>query len=70
VTRLIEVDAPALLLAGTDDAIVDADAVAAAGERLSRGTVVTMPADHFSVLGDDFEGAVGHQLSFLRDALE
>jgi hypothetical protein len=29
-----------------------------------------MPADHFSVLGDDFEGAVGHQLSFLRDALD
>ncbi|ELZ33087.1 alpha/beta hydrolase [Halorubrum distributum] len=70
VTRLDEIDAPTLLLAGTDDAIVDADSVAAAGERLSRGTVVTMPADHFSVLGDDFEGAVGHQLSFLRDALE
>ncbi|WP_424015849.1 alpha/beta hydrolase [Halorubrum xinjiangense] len=70
VTRLDEIDAPTLLLAGTDDAIIDADSVAAAGERLSRGTVVSMPADHFSVLGDDFEGAVGHQLSFLRDALE
>ncbi|TKX53306.1 alpha/beta fold hydrolase [Halorubrum sp. SP3] len=70
VTRLDKIDAPTLLLAGTDDAIVDADSVAAAGEGLSRGTVVTMPADHFSVLGDDFEGAIGHQLSFLRDALE
>ena len=70
VTRLDEVDAPTLLLAGTDDAIVEADSVATAGERLSRGTVVTMPADHFSVLGEEFEGAVGHQLSFLRDALE
>ncbi|MYL15551.1 alpha/beta hydrolase [Halorubrum distributum] len=70
VTRLDEIDVPTLLLAGTDDEIVDADSVAAAGERLSRGTVVTMPADHFSVLGEDFEGAVGHQLSFLRDALE
>jgi alpha-beta hydrolase superfamily lysophospholipase len=70
VTRLDEVDAPTLLLAGTDDNIVDAESVADAGERLSRGTVVTMPADHFSVLGDDFEGAIGHQLSFLRDALE
>ena len=70
VTRLDEIDAPTLLLAGTDDAIVDADSVADAGERLSRGTVVTMPADHFSVLGGDFEGAVGHQLSFLRDALQ
>ncbi|GAA0716037.1 alpha-beta hydrolase superfamily lysophospholipase [Halorubrum trapanicum] len=70
VTRLAEIDAPTLLLAGTDDAIVDAESVADAGERLSRGTVVSMPADHFSVLGADFEGAVGHQLSFLRDALE
>ncbi|WP_423995372.1 alpha/beta hydrolase [Halorubrum trapanicum] len=70
VTRLDEIDAPTLLLAGTEDEIVDADSVAAAGERLSRGTVVTMPAGHFSVFGEDFEGAVGHQLSFLRDALE
>ncbi|VTT85530.1 putative hydrolase [Halorubrum sp. DM2] len=70
VTRLDEIRAPTLLLAGTDDAIVDADAVAAAGERLDRGTVVSMPADHFSVLGGDFEGAIGHQLSFLKDALE
>ncbi|MGM0448050.1 MAG: alpha/beta hydrolase [Methanobacteriota archaeon] len=70
VTRLDEIDAPTLLLAGTDDVIVDAESVAAVGERLSRGTVVTMPADHFSVLGADFEGAVGHQLSFLCDALE
>ena len=70
VTRLDEIRAPTLLLAGTDDAIVDADAVAEAGERLDRGTVVSMPADHFSVLGGDFEGAIGHQLSFLKDALE
>lgn len=70
VARLDEISAPTFLLAGTDDAIVDADAVAAAGERLDRGTVVSMPADHFSVLGDDFEGAIGHQLSFLKDALE
>ena len=69
VTRLDEIGAPTLLLAGTDDAIVDAESVADAGERLSRGTVVTMPADHCSVLGDDVEGAIGHQLSFLRDAL-
>jgi len=41
-----------------------------AGESLSRGTVVTMPADHFSPFGEDFEPAVGHQLSFLRDALD
>lgn len=70
VERLDEIRAPTLLLAGTDDAIVDSEAVVDAGEALSRGTVVTMPADHFSPFGEDFEPAVGHQLSFLRDALE
>ncbi|PAU82824.1 peptidase S15 [Halorubrum salipaludis] len=70
VERLDEIRAPTLLLAGTDDAIVDSEAVVDAGEALSRGTVVTMPADHFSPFGDDFEGAIGHQLSFLKDALD
>ncbi|WP_435074378.1 alpha/beta hydrolase [Halorubrum sp. HHNYT27] len=70
VDRLDEIGAPTLLLAGTDDAIVDSEAVVDAGESLSRGTVVTMPADHFSPFGEDFEPAVGHQLSFLRDALD
>ena len=67
VGRIDEIRAPTLLLAGTDDAIVDSETVVDAGEALSRGTVVTMPADHFSPLGEDFEPAVGHQLSFLRD---
>ncbi|WP_418285868.1 alpha/beta hydrolase [Halorubrum sp. DTA46] len=70
VERLADIRAPTMLLAGTDDAIVDSEAVVSAGERLSRGTVVTMPADHFSPFGEDFEPAVGHQLSFLRDALD
>lgn len=70
VERLDEIRAPTLLLAGTDDAIVDVDSVVDAGATLARGTVVTMPADHFSPLGEDFEPAIGHQLSFLRDALD
>ncbi len=68
--RLDEIRAPTMLLAGTDDGIVDAESVVDAAETLSRGTVVSMPADHFSALGEDFEPAVGHQLSFLRDALD
>ncbi|MFC6771916.1 alpha/beta fold hydrolase, partial [Halorubrum pallidum] len=67
VERLAEIRAPTLLVAGTDDEIVESESVTDAGEALSRGTVVSMPADHFSVLGEDFEPAVGHQLSFLRD---
>ena len=70
VERIDEIRAPTLLLAGTDDAIVESDSVVDAGDTLSRGTVVTMPADHFSPFGEDFEPAVGHQLSFLRDALD
>lgn len=70
VERIGDIRAPTLLLAGTDDVIVDSDAVVSAGEKLSRGTVVTMPADHFSSFGEDFEPAIGHQLSFLKDALE
>ncbi|WP_193309148.1 alpha/beta hydrolase [Halorubrum halophilum] len=70
VTRLEQIRAPTLLLAGTDDAIVDSEAVVEAGATLSRGTVVTMPADHFSPFGADFTPAIGHQLSFLADALD
>ncbi|SMO47168.1 Lysophospholipase, alpha-beta hydrolase superfamily [Halorubrum cibi] len=68
--RLAEIHAPTLLLAGTDDSIVPIESVRDAAEDLRRGTVVSMPADHFSPFGADFEPAVGHQLSFLRDALE
>ncbi|MFC5279548.1 alpha/beta hydrolase [Halorubrum rubrum] len=68
--RLAEIRAPTLLLAGTDDSIVPVESVRAAAEALRRGTVVSMPADHFSPFGADFEPAVGHQLSFLRDALD
>ncbi|MFD1569286.1 alpha/beta hydrolase [Halorubrum laminariae] len=67
VERLGEIRAPTLLVAGTDDQIVDAESVTDAGESLARGTIVSMPADHFSAFGEDFEPAVGHQLSFLRD---
>ncbi len=70
VERLPDIRAPTLLLAGTDDPIVDVGAVVDAAETLPRGTLVTMPADHCSPLGEDFEPAVGHQLSFLRDALD
>lgn len=69
IERLAEIRAPTLLLAGTDDSIVNPDAAVDAAEELQRGTLVTMPADHFSPFGVDFEPAIGHQLSFLRDAL-
>lgn len=61
---------PALLLAGETDDLVPADAVADLADRLPRGTLVRMPADHWSVYAADFEPVVGHVLAFLTDALE
>lgn len=62
--------APALLLAGSRDELVPAAGVRELAEALPAGTLVRMPADHFSVYGDDFEPVVGHVESFLVDALE
>ncbi|MFB6234977.1 MAG: alpha/beta hydrolase [Halopenitus sp.] len=74
---LDDLRAPTLVLAGTDDAQAPADRVERAAERIEsaashRATVtfVEMPADHWSVYGEDFDSAVGHQLAFLRDALD
>jgi len=61
---------PALLLAGETDELVPADAVADLADRLPRGTLVRMPADHWSVYAADFEPVVGHVLAFLTDALD
>ncbi|SNR50297.1 Lysophospholipase, alpha-beta hydrolase superfamily [Halorubrum vacuolatum] len=70
IERVEEVTVPTLLLAGTDDPVAPAERVAEAAERLDRGTFVSMPMDHFSAFGADFEPAVGHQLSFLRDVFD
>ncbi len=68
--RVEEVDVPTLLLAGTEDPIAPANDIGEAAEQLDRGTFVSMPMDHFSAFGADFEPAVGHQLSFLRDVFD
>ncbi len=70
IERIEEVTVPTLLLAGTDDPVVPAERVAEAAEQLDRGTFVSMPMDHFSAFGSDFEPAIGHQLSFLRDVFD
>lgn len=73
---LDELRVPTLVLAGTDDVQAPADRVRCVAERIEsaashRATVtfIEMPADHWSVYGEDFDSAVGHQLAFLRDAL-
>lgn len=74
---LDELRVPTLVLAGTDDAQAPADRVEGVAERIESGashrasvTFVEMPADHWSIYGADFDPAVGHQLAFLRDALD
>lgn len=74
---LDELRAPTLVLAGTDDVQAPADRVERVAERIESAashrapvTFVEMPADHWSIYGADFDPAVGHQLAFLRDALD
>jgi pimeloyl-ACP methyl ester carboxylesterase len=68
---------PTLVLAGTDDQRASVDRVERVAERIESAashraavTFVEMPADHWSLYSADFESAVGHQLAFLRDALD
>lgn len=74
---LAELRVPTLVLAGTHDDQAPVDRVERAAERIESAashratvTVVEMPADHWSVYGEDFDSAVGHQLAFLRDAID
>ncbi|WP_426963726.1 alpha/beta hydrolase [Haloparvum alkalitolerans] len=61
---------PALLLAGTGDAQAPASEAERAADALPNATLVRMPADHWSPYAADFEPAIGHQVAFLRDALD
>jgi pimeloyl-ACP methyl ester carboxylesterase len=64
-----QVRAPTLLLGGADDPLVSPSTMHGAGERLDRGTVVTMPGTHVSPLGTRLETAIEYQQTFLRDVL-
>lgn len=75
--ELDDVRVPTLVLGGTDDRQAPIDRVEAAAERIESGsgrladvTFVGMPADHWSIYAEDFDSAVGHQVAFLRDALD
>ena len=65
-----QVRVPTLLLGGANDPLVSPSTMCTAGERLDRGTVVTMPGTHFSPLGSRFEAAIEYQRAFLRDVLD
>jgi len=64
-----QIRVPTLLLGGVDDPLVSPPVMRAMGERLDRGTIITMPGTHVSPLGSRFEAAIEYQRAFLRDVL-
>lgn len=61
-----DINTPTLLLAGTDDEVIPADEIETAADAIDDSSLVRFPATHSSPLGEDFETAVGHQLTFLK----
>lgn len=65
-----DVDVPVLLVTGSDDPIVPAASVARTSRRLSDGSFLALPTDHFSLLEDPWRRRLlGHAGAFLADAL-
>lgn len=64
-----DVRAPALVVAGTEDAVVPFSAVADLAEELPDPTLLAKRMGHFDVYGDAFPELVDHQLAFLRATL-
>lgn len=69
IAYLEQIRVPTLLLGSADDALVSLPAMHEAGERLDRGTVVTMSGTRGSPPGPRFETTSEYQLAFLRDVL-
>ena len=69
-TGVKDIRCPTLVIAGRDDGVVPLVDVEAAADRIPDATYLELQADHLSVLGDNFEYTVGHQLTFLRSAVE
>lgn len=69
VERFGDVDVDAFVFVPENDRILPSARMTAAVGELDRATVVRAPADHFSVLGDDFEETVAYQLAFLNRAV-
>ena len=69
VERVEEIDVDAFVLVPENDRILPPSRMTAAVESLDRATVVHAPADHYSVLAEDFEETVAYQLAFLARAV-
>ena len=70
ITSVESIRCPALIIGGQDDQVVPAADPAAAADRIPEATYRELPADHLSLLGEQFETLVDHQLTFLRSVVE
>lgn len=61
-----KIGCPTLVIGARNDQIVPASGPEAAAAAIADATYIALPADHMSVISEDFEAAVGHQLTFLH----
>ncbi len=64
-----EIRCPTLAIGGRDDRIVPAAGPEAAADAIASSTYIELPTDHLSVLAEDFDTVVDHQLAFLRSTV-
>jgi Lysophospholipase len=70
ITSVESIRCPVLIIGGRDDQVVPAADAAAAADRIPTATYRELSADHLSLLGEQFETLVDHQLTFLRSVVE
>lgn len=64
-----EIRCPTLVIGAARDEVAPADRARDAADEIADSTYVRLPADHFSVLGEDLDLAVDYQLAFLRNVV-
>lgn len=61
-----EIRCPTLVISAKDDRVVPAEDPEKAAEAIADSTYIELPGHHLSLLTEDFETMIGHQLTFLR----
>ncbi|WP_338739189.1 alpha/beta hydrolase [Haloplanus salilacus] len=69
ITTLDDVNCPTLVVAAGADDLVASETAATAADRIDGSTLVRLPVGHVDPLGDAFETAAAHQVTFLDGAV-
>ncbi len=69
ISTVDEIRCPTLVIGGRDDQIVPASGPETAADAIASSTYIELPADHLSLLAEDFDTVVDHQLAFLRSTV-